>query len=132
MGYLEAIADYLQTKGIATLDTNLYIGYLPSSPDTALAIIPTAGYAPESKLAYDKPTIQLFARGVLFTQGYNLLEAVYNVLQSLGSKDISGIHFVDITAIQSKPVTLGRDEQDRSLFSQNYLVQFYNSTDNRE
>ncbi len=131
MGYLESISSYIQSNiGIAT--DSIFINYLPSSPDTCVTLYTTPGLPPEVKQGYDKPGLQVYGRGATYTAIQTILESIYVLLHGLGSKDINGIHFVDIAAMQSKPIPLGRDEAGRYIFSQNYRCEFRNNTTHRE
>lgn len=127
-----AIANYLNSRGIATIGQNLFLDHTPPSPDTLLVIRATGGiYDPTNILhAYDKFTMQLESRGVTHQAGYNLLVNAYDALQNVGGQ-IDGIWFVEIVALQPFPVFLQKDSLNRFQFVQNYRGEIYNPSENR-
>lgn len=131
MTELEAIAAYLQSNSVAVLATNMYIADLPSSPDTCLVVRGYGGLVADLNVSYDPFFFQIFVRGKTYPLARTLIDSAYNYLQALGSKDLSNIHFVDIRAIQAKPMYLGKDSTNRMLFSQNYWAEIYNKTVHR-
>lgn len=132
MNIYEAIAQYLIAKGIVT-SSNVFIAFTPSSPDTLLTINPTGGivFSDQAKHNYDTPTLQLYARGKKYTDAFSIIDNAASKLKGLHGIDLSGYWIVDVNAIQSMPILVGRDAQDRVQMTQNFTLEFYNSTENR-
>lgn len=133
MNPYEAVATYLQSRGVGTFGTNIFIGHTPPDPNTLLVVFPTpAIYDPNGILhAYDKPTFQLYARALDFTVAYDLLRDAFNVLQAFGGEELSGIYFVEIVAMQNEVNYIGKDALNRAQLTQNYRAEVYSPTENR-
>ena len=129
--FCDDLADYLQAQSLGVVGTDIFIGYLPSSPDTLLAIYPTGGFASDGKWGYDDITVQLRSRGTNPLNGFSVLEDAYNVLHGLHNVNIGGTHVVNILAMQSQPTSIGEDDASRSEFTQNYRIRIRNKTLNR-
>lgn len=128
------IAQYLAANGIGTLDTNIFYESLPASPNAAVAVFSTGGFESANFMGYDDPTIQVRVRDTSPTGAYNRISAIYNVLQGLKHTNLvsGGIRVISVTAIQSSPENIGKDEQGRLEYTQNYRIEIRNKTNNRE
>ena len=124
---LETIEYYLRANGI--LGT-IYKGFLPPTPDTAIVLTPTAAGAPDAKHNYNQIGLQVRTRSATYPTAEALCYAVYNTLQSAGNRTISGVYVVDVQA-QQDPYSLGRDENDRHHFVQNFVIDYYRDIGNR-
>ena len=127
-----AIAEYLETQGIATVGTNLFINTLPPEPDTCLIITPYPGVAKSENILhpYDTFSFQLMSRSSNTETAFDLVMAAYDVLQGLGGL-INGFWFVELVALQQSPLSMGKDALNRSLFSLNFRGEVENKTQNR-
>lgn len=128
------IAQYLQANGIGTLDTDIFYEYLPPSPNAVVAIFSTGGEIASSVLGYDSPTIQIRVRAANPTIAYNKAMSVYNLLVGLTNVTLTnnGTYIVNCEALQSAPINIGKDEQSRIEYTQNYVFDIKNDTINRE
>lgn len=124
----QTIKDFLIARGITE---TIYLGFLAAAPDTAVCITPTPGLPPDAKHNYNSQGFQVRTRAALYTDAQTLIYSIYNQLQSFGNQTISGVYITDIQA-QQDPFSLGRDEQNRHGFAQNYLLEYYNDLGNRE
>lgn len=126
------IAAYVQTQGLGTLGTNLFKERMPASPDTAIAIFSTGGILADPKEGYDYPTIQIMTRADDPAVAYNNLAAIYNVLQGLNNVTLaSGTYLLHMWALQSQPINIGLDAEERTRFTQNYQLEVRNITAHR-
>lgn len=123
----QTLRNYLLQQGITA---TTYIGFLPAAPDTAIVLTPTPGFPPNAKHNYDTTGLQVRTRSLDYTTAEDLIEDIFDKVQSLSTVVISGIHFVDIQA-QQDPFSLGKDEQDRYQFAQNYIIEYYNDIGRR-
>jgi hypothetical protein len=128
---IDALADYLQTQGLGTVATNVFVGFLPAKPDTLTALYTTGGPPPDARLGYDNLAFQVRTRGATPRSAYERAMAIYAVLHGLHNTTIGTIDLVDCLAIQSSPVNIGRDEAGRFECSQNYRARIRNPTTHR-
>lgn len=120
---LEALADRLQSASVATIATDLYIGLMPNSPDTCVALYEYAGSPPMEVLVDNTATIERPSVQVITRAGRNdyptaraLIENVRDTLTDITDDTISGVRFLRVTQISSINA-LGVDENDRPRFS---------------
>lgn len=120
---LEALADKLNSEGVATTATNLFIGLMPNAPDTVVALYEYAGSPPIEVLVNNDATIERPSVQVMTRSGRNdyptartLIENVRNALTAITDETISGVRFLRVTQISSINA-LGVDENDRPRFS---------------
>lgn len=118
------IKTYLEQNGVT--DT-IYLGFLPATPDTAIALFETAGMPPDPKSQYSTLGIQVHVRAKQYNTARTLIYSIYNKLQSFATsyttQTMSGTHIVQILAVQN-PYAIGRDDIDRPQFTQNYIIEY--------
>jgi len=130
---LDDVAQYLSTNITAlTLGTNLTKGYMPDSPDTCTTVFETGGYRPTHYFttgtqtrAYENPGIMVHARSTDQVTARGLAESVFTKLDGITNRALPTTtgthHYVSIDAVQS-PFLVGRDKNDRFVFSVNFDV----------
>jgi hypothetical protein len=123
---IEHIRTYLQQS----ITDIIYIGFRAAQPDTCITLYQTSGLPPDAKHQYNSIGIQVSTRAKKYTDAYNLAYAVFNKLQSLSTQTINGTFIVDIQADQD-PYSLGQDEINRFLFTQNFIMSYYMELENR-
>jgi|TARA_R110002020_G_scaffold175414_7_gene367303 hypothetical protein len=109
-----------------TLGTNLFLGRLPESPDTCVAIYQTGGLAPIDQLGtaapnLEVPGLQVRCRAASYSTGEALANDVWGVLVLILNETLTSTRYLRIEAQQS-PLPLERDTQDRIIFVANYYV----------
>lgn len=123
MSLLDDIGAKLTSDGVVGGATGWTLGksYLPPSPDQVVALFETAG--PEADQTegtrYDEPTFQVRARGATFEYD-QLRDKMTEVFNSLNDATIAG--FVFVFAVQSGPLPLGYDENNRPELSWNFAT----------
>jgi hypothetical protein len=120
---LEALADQLQTDGVATVATNLFIGLMPDSPDDCIAIYEYAGSPPievltDNDATLERPSVQVITRAGRndYPTARTLIENARNSLTNITDSTISGVRFLRVNQISSINA-LGVDDNDRPRFS---------------
>lgn len=134
VGLDEGLAAYLETHGHGTYTPtasggSIFVGKLPQTPDSCIAIFPTGGFVASIKDGYDLPTIQVRIRGAAndYIETRDRAQAVYNRLQGLKQYRLSnGILIVRCQGVQSGPNYIAPDEKDRPEFSINYMLEIRN------
>lgn len=121
---LNDIGTYLQTAGVGTLTTNLFLGMLPATPDNCVAVFEYAGLQPD--LAHDgaeveKPGLQVWVRNTSYATGRANCDLVIRALHPTANKTIGASFYQLIRVIQS-PIPLGQDCNDRHEWSINFEV----------
>ncbi len=131
------IALYLQSQSLGTVGTTLFYGFLPTASGTIAVVYDTGGEAPDQRLGYDYPTFQIRTRANAgassIENAYTRAADIYNVLQSISDVTLNDdTKLIDITALQSSPISLDKDESGRAEFTINFRAMVRNKTKNRE
>jgi hypothetical protein len=128
----KAIADYLEAQGLGTVGVDLFAAHLPSTPDTAMAVVVTGGPQADGGKGYDNPTVQVRSRSQDPALAYSQLQGVYNKLDSLSNVTMGGQRVVNCRGLQSAPVAIGRDQAGRDEYTLNFQLRVRNKTFIRE
>lgn len=118
----------------AGADGNVFIAAMPSTPDVALAVVPTGGYPQPTLAPTDLPTVQLLVRGDQHDPrgGLDLAERIYGALTCLDLVDLDEHRVIGCTALQSAPVALGLDSNRRHEWSLNFAFRVHAPTLHRQ
>lgn len=119
----------LSTSGLnLVFGTTLHVSREPSSPDQVVTVFDTGGFPPEVLIGTDsrgmeKPTIQIRVRGnkKAYNLTYDLAEDIKDALHTLTNTTINGTKYVAIW-LESDILFLGYDENDRPIFTLNFLL----------
>src|SRR5688500_6227810 len=124
---LDDIADYLTSGGITG---TIYTGFLPESPDDAVALYEVGGRPPahamnalpgQAKAEY--PRVQIVTRSVEF--GYRTarqkMQNIYKLMDGLPTRTINGTQYDWGTAVQP-PFLLHRDANRRPVIACNFDI----------
>ena len=124
------IATILQTNGLGTLGTDIFVGREPETPDQIITIYDTPGIAPNAKYLRDEPTVQCRTRGRPDTYGatWILAQQIKDTLLGLAPQLIGGLSnyvlFVQIADISgaagdslNRPVLISNWQLVRELSS---------------
>jgi hypothetical protein len=117
-----SIASILESEGVGTLGTDIFVGTMPESPDKCLATYDSGGSPPEPNLIH-RPNVMIHVRGN--KQGYesasDLVFTTYTTLHNLGNFRYNDWWYLLVWAA-SDPIWLGMDENNRPVFSINFNV----------
>jgi len=117
MTLIEQVATYLQDDfDLGTIGTDIFIGFMPESPDACIAVLDTGGTEPSRYLPIESPTFQAFIRATNYDNGKAVLATVRGLHGKYGELVSGEDHFMLLHAI-SEGGHVGRDEQGRDLFS---------------
>jgi hypothetical protein len=131
MALLEDIGTYLAADvGSLTLGTNLFLGRMPDTPDTCVAVYEYGGEVPVATMnggavpLVEQPRIQVVTRALGYSSARTLATSIWASLEVLVNYDslTSGLRYHRVGALQS-PFALERDTADRILIAQNFRVQ---------
>jgi hypothetical protein len=115
---------------LETITETIYIGFTPAEPDTCITINQTAGFPPDPKHQYNSIGLQVRTRSGDYVTASELAYRVFSKFQSLSKSNSTIENLVQITA-QQNPYPLGKDEQSRFLFTQNFVVYFSQELEHR-
>ena len=130
MGMLDDVGTYMAASVTATsltLGTNLFLGRLPESPDTCVAIYETAGNAPDDVFgANSAPPIEnaglmCHTRATSYSTCQTLALDIMKTLSKVINETLTSTAYYKIEATQS-PFGLMRDDQERMVFSCNFTA----------
>ena len=130
MSLLTDIGSFLDSASISTQDltlgTNLFLGRLPESPDTCVALVQTAGVVPIDTFGTSFPPLenqglQTLIRATSYATAESLAVDVFKALAAVENATLTSTLYLKIEAQQS-PFALLRDEQERQVMSCNYII----------
>lgn len=117
---------------------NVFVASMPSEPDEAVAVMPSGGVEQPDRTGHDMPTLQILVRGKRMAPrpSYELARAIYSKLACLDLVvlDEDGpdeVKVIGCTAMQSDPVPLGQDANQRHEWSLNFRLHVHAPTANR-
>lgn len=117
---------------------NVYVGWMPSGPDLAVAVMPSGGDPQLSQIPTDLPVAQFLVRGERedLAGAYALARSIYSEVTCLDlvTLDDAGddeVYVVTATALQTDPIPLGQDDNQRFGFSVNVRFRVHAPTAHR-
>lgn len=123
---LDEVVDYLETEGVGTFGTDLFIGYEPTTPTNTVTLYPTGGRPPKTD-GKEYPSIQVRIRSEDYPTGYNKAMEIYRLLHK--QTDFLNEWRGRCFALQSAPLFMGHGENAEFIFTQNYIWYIsYNSS----
>jgi len=129
---LENLAHYLEGQNIGTGGEDLFIGFLGDSVDgtndNVVMIDQTGGATPDIDLPITKNTVQIMVRDRNFENGMTKAKKIFDLLHNAHDGfilEVGGVNVMRIFAI-NVPQYVGRDEQERDLFTCTFVFQLRN------
>jgi hypothetical protein len=123
------VAAYFVSKGLGTLGIDLFLNYMPETPDICGAIFRTGGSPPQGGFGvpgvlHEMPGIQIRFRGVArdSTGPQAKIEAAYRALAEVQGTTLSGTKYLMVRMSQS-PFVLERDDRERVVWTVNALAE---------
>lgn len=127
-----AVARHLDGLGLVDYRPDVeggdaFIATWPSEPDECVVLFPTGGVQQGSAIPYDEPTFQIGTRGQRFDPrpSYERLRSIYGALTGLDGVTLDDggedeIRVSGITGLQSDPISLGVDSNQRHRWTLNF------------
>lgn len=138
MTLLEEIAQLLEDLGLGTLDAatgaDIFLGELRDKPDLALAVARYPGGPSDAKLGYDSVNFQVRVRGPKTDSRIAEQKAqdVYDRMVGLRNRTLPGGTWLCLCiGLQSGPVWIGKDANDRHEWTVNLGTELRRQTANR-
>jgi len=106
-------------RTLLTTVSNVYIGSMPATPDNAVCIYNTGGYARSlSGTFLEEPTFQIKVRNTSYSTGETLCNTIKDLLHGKTSTKILMIEQ------QGDILDIGRDANSRPEFTMNFRVYY--------
>lgn len=124
MAFLQDIGEYLEDLGVGTVGTNLFLGEMPESPNSCIALYQYAGETPITTHdggVIEKPGLQVKVRDPVYATGMAKIGSIFDALHKLANTRLEGTGYLSFFAVQS-PYPLGRDASNRMEWVQNFIV----------
>ena len=86
---LKEIGTYLQSQGIGTLGTNLFLGLMPDEPDNCIALFEYAGSPPDLHWNGEYPGLQVRVRGTSYEAARSKIGDIVKKLHGLYEQILS-------------------------------------------
>jgi hypothetical protein len=122
MALLDALGARLVADGVGTLATDIFLSYIPTSPDTVVGIYEDRGNGAEqvfgaSVASIERPAVRIVARAPRndYPAARTKLLAVRASLGAIRDETISGVSFMCVM-VNSDPYPMGQDEHERPMF----------------
>lgn len=126
MGFIESIADRLQTQSLGTKGVNLFVGVLPETDSMATVLNESNGEIIETNavgIALFQPSLQVRVRGLAedYATPKARIEAIQTALAALPDATYTGVRILRIRP-QGTILALGQDNNMRFEFTANFQV----------
>jgi len=124
---LDDLGAHLQTQGVGTLATDLFVGDMPPSPAAAGTVYETPGSPPldvggvAGDPAVQRPRVQVVCRAVTYQAARSKARDAYDALHAVANQNVNGVYYERVAALQ-EPFLLRRDESERVLVAFNCEV----------
>lgn len=114
---LQDIVDYLTTGGLGmTGGTNLFAGFMPSEPNTALAVYQTGGLVSDyamgdvaGRAVMEHPRLQVVSRSTDYQVAHANAQKAYLLLDGMPKRALNGVQYHWTRPVQP-PFLMHRDE----------------------
>ena len=126
---LDDLGQYLQTEGLGTLGTTLFLGGLPvdapnvATPDAITALVETPGFAPQYVhtpvgVSWEQPVVQILTRGAPYdyATARTWAQDIYLALGRIRNEQLSGTYYFWVSPLQSV-FELRTDDYARPIMS---------------
>src|SRR5690606_28356273 len=124
-----ALVDFRPT----TTGGNTFIDTVPATPDTLIVFTDYPGPEPDIPHGYDYPNVQVRVRSLDSEAAKSKLASIYSGLHNLHEVKLPCDIWLGLCrSRQSGPAYLGRDQNQRHEYVQNYECHIRNVTTHRE
>lgn len=130
---LDAMGTVLQSAGVGTLGSTIFLSRSPSSPDACVTVYETgAGFpiytlGPLNGSALNVANIQVVARAGRedYQAARTKIAAVIAAFETLADSTVSTVHVLRVEQVNT-PTPLGLDENDRPRIAMTFSVTYGN------
>ncbi|HWP59532.1 MAG TPA: minor capsid protein [Candidatus Acidoferrales bacterium] len=124
---IDDIGQHLANNGFGSLGAEIFLSFLPDSPDSCVALIETSGTAPEythdRALPWkDNPSFKVIARDRHPQLAKKRADAIWAFLASVNDLTLNGVRYFTV-APKHNPYSLGKDQNDRHEYHCDFQVE---------
>ncbi|MEN8907896.1 MAG: minor capsid protein [Clostridiales bacterium] len=119
------IVTYLDSRGIAVKNTNLFLNFQKDSPDNCITVYDeSAPVLPESScLAVDNYGIQVLVRNASSVSAAATIKEIHNILAGFGGGSfVTGNDIVSYMTVVNSPYFIGLDSKNRHEWTTHYIA----------
>jgi len=112
-------------KSLLGIESMIFIGDKPDTPDNLICISQSGGYNPQlsiDKSSIEKPTFQIYLRDTNYQNAQARIKAIKQVVNGVSNQTINDSFYINILQ-QGDILPWGRDEHTRWEFSINFRTQ---------
>ena len=115
------VAEYIESQGYATRNTNLFVDILPDLDDDCTVVYTTGGQVPDIDLPIASPNFEVLVRSASAQSAYGRISNIVDDLhQTFNSTLVSGGNYYYSILLFGEINNLGRDEKGRIEYSANF------------
>ncbi len=116
---LEGLIELLENNDIGTLGEDIFIGYMPDSPNDAVMVTTYAGRPPRIGAPLEYPNIRIYVRSDSYEVARDKIETIYRLLHGVANQFL-GNEWVLLIRASGAPEVYAKDEKNRWIFFQDY------------
>jgi hypothetical protein len=121
MTLIEQVGQILSNAGLGTMGANIFLGYMPETPDNCIGIFNTGGVQPSIDIPNKMPTFQVTVRNTNYETGETNLNTVRTRLHQFRNAElVSGQTYFYFIYLIAEGGHIGRDTNGRDMFSINF------------
>jgi len=115
------VAQYIQSKGIATMQEDLFVDMLPDIDNDCTVVYTTGGQVPDIDLPIGSPNFEVLVRSLSAQSAYERISQIVESLhQSYNVRLVEGGNYYYSILLFGEINHLGRDEKGRIEYSANF------------
>jgi hypothetical protein len=124
---LTEIAYRLQSNGIGTVGTDLFIGDMPLDAPDGVYLLASPSDPPDNEVDWEYQNVDFYVRFKNTKLGYDKLRSIYDNLQRDHHYQLA-IWYVALSEARGQVEDLDRDVQNRKILKQSFRFIYRNST----
>lgn len=111
---IEALVDYIEENGIATFETDMFIGELPFDKNDCISLLYVPSPEPDKAIPYYTQMIDVRGRFTSYQDGYAKMLEIFRLIHAVGNFTMGDFH-VYLSYAAGLPVDNDRDIERRHL-----------------
>lgn len=124
---VEMLEAYGDSSGLDVLyASNIFVGKEPALPKNCITIFDTSGFPPylgvDGSKGYEYPSIQIRVRNIKYSDGWNIINGIKDVLHGKNQETWNGTLY-SVISCSSGPAHLDWDDSGNARFICNFLIQ---------
>jgi hypothetical protein len=116
------ILDLINVIKSGVTGVTVYANSFPAmATDDIAFVVMTGGSAPDDTLPISRPSCQVVVRASSPAKAEANINAIYSFLHRKQFYDVGTVKVIQSTALNSVPIYLGIDENNRTIYSANFI-----------